>query len=317
MQVKTVFQAAIEDIHEHLGPELDAFEGDTRPFVRSRADLEKCLVGQMPAVLSLYALLGLVAKTGCGWARLRQWSRPGRWRPHSDGAGPARSVTLPAYAVLAWEDAGDGRVDGRYLLVADTGGLSPVALRRQLVGLVRLAATTALAVPTVVIATTSERRVRAWWVLLDKVTSSSRYASRLHVEVATWESWAARVGVDPPMSRVDPDRADGDDALLSTLSRRDFERATADRGFSCRVRSTFLTLRPVFDAGTWRRAIASFWTCLVATRFSQMAPSPRCLDGRSDGPGHGARNLSGMDWREWLSRMNYGAPWRVRASSSR
>src|SRR3984893_2486989 len=85
----------------------------------------RLLVGQLPALLSLYALLGLLAATGRGWARLRQWSRPGRWRPHWDGVGRARSVTLPAYAALGWEEAGSAYVEGTYLLVADTGALSP------------------------------------------------------------------------------------------------------------------------------------------------------------------------------------------------
>ena len=78
----------------------------------------RVLVGQLPALLSLYALLGLLAATGRGWARLRQWSQPGRWRPHGDGAGPARSVTLPAYAALGWEEAGSACVEGTYLLLA-------------------------------------------------------------------------------------------------------------------------------------------------------------------------------------------------------
>jgi hypothetical protein len=184
----------------------------------------RVLVGQLPTVLSLYALLGLLAATGCGWARLKQWSRPGRWRPRQDEARPASSVTLPAYASLAWEDARGGCVDGRYLLLVDMGGLSPVALQRHLVDLARLGGTTASAVPTVVIATTSERRVRAWWVLLDRITSSSKYAGSLDVEVATWESWASRAGMGPPRSRVGADRADGDDTLLAALPRADFVR---------------------------------------------------------------------------------------------
>jgi Replication-relaxation len=184
----------------------------------------RVLVGQLPALLSMYALLGLLAATGRGRARLRQWSRPGRWRPHVDGAGPARSVTLPAYAALGWEEAGSAYVEGTYLLVADTGALTPVALRRQLAGLARLDGTTPYAVPTVVIATTSERRVRAWTVLLDSVTSSRRYASRLQVEVATWESWTARAGIDPPKSRLHPDRADADNVPSAALPRSDFER---------------------------------------------------------------------------------------------
>src|ERR1700680_2709178 len=184
----------------------------------------RVLVGQLPALLSLYALLGLLAATGRGRARLTQWSRPGRWRPRWDGAGTARSVTLPAYAALGWEEAGSAYVDGRYLLVADTGSLTPAALRRQLAGLARLDGTTPYAVPTVVIATTSERRVRAWTILLDSVTSSRRSANQLHVEVATWESWAARAGMDPPRSRLAPDRADADSVRSAALPRSDFER---------------------------------------------------------------------------------------------
>jgi hypothetical protein len=99
-----------------------------------------------------------------------------------------------------------------------------VALRRHLAGLARLDGTTPYAVPTVVIATTSERRVRAWTVLLDSVNSSTRYANRLHVEVATWESWAARAGMDPLRSRLLPDRADPDNVPSAALPRSDFER---------------------------------------------------------------------------------------------
>src|SRR5579859_4467983 len=180
------------------------------------------LVGQLPALVSLYALLGLLAATGRGRARLRQWSQPGRWRPPGDGAGPARSVTLPAYAALGWEEAGSAYVEGTYLLVADTGALSPAALRRQLAGLARLDGTTLYGVPTVVIATTSERRVRAWGLLLDSVTPSTRSANQLHVEVATWESWAARAGMDLVRSRLHPDRAGADNVPSAALPCSDF-----------------------------------------------------------------------------------------------
>jgi hypothetical protein len=54
------------------------------------------------------------------------------------------------------------------------------------------------AVPTVVIATTSERRVRAWTVLLDSVTPSRRSANQLHVEVATCPGKLGRAGWDGP-----------------------------------------------------------------------------------------------------------------------
>lgn len=89
----------------------------------------------------------------------------------------------------------------------------PVTLQRQFVGLARLEGTSAQAVPTVVIATTSDRRVHARQVLLDKVISSNRHASPLHVKVATWGTCAARAVTD----LVDANRARGDDAPLSTL----------------------------------------------------------------------------------------------------
>jgi hypothetical protein len=64
-----------------------------------------------------------------------------------------------------------------------------------LAGLARLDGTTPHGVPTVVMATASERRVRAWRVLMDGVTSSRRYASRLHVEVAGILLRAWRTGI--------------------------------------------------------------------------------------------------------------------------
>ena len=134
-------------------------------------------------------------------------------------------MTLPAYAALGWEEASSAYVEGTYLLVADTGGLTPAALRRQLAGLARLDGTTPYGVPTVVIATTSERRVRAWRVLLDSVTSSRRSANRLHVEVATWESWAARAGMEHSSGvAYIPIARDADSVPSAALPRSDFER---------------------------------------------------------------------------------------------
>jgi hypothetical protein len=115
-------------------------------------------------------------------------------------------------------------VERRYVLVADIGGMPPVALRRQLVSLERLERTTQLAVPTVVIATTSERRVIAWRTLLDGIRTSNSYGARLEVDVGTWESWGARAGMSPPRTRVhtNSDR-NNDEALPAMLPLRNVE----------------------------------------------------------------------------------------------
>ncbi len=53
------------------------------------------LVGELPAVLNLYVLLGLVAATRPGRVRLVHWARPWRCRPEPAEVGPGRSVRLP------------------------------------------------------------------------------------------------------------------------------------------------------------------------------------------------------------------------------
>jgi hypothetical protein len=107
---------------------------------------------------------------------------------------------LPAYAALEWGDVGSRQQRAGYILVPDTGGLAPAAFRPQLAAVARLGRTTELAVPGVVIATTSERRVEAWRALLDEVAAGRR-AGPLLTHVATWPAWMARAAA--PFS---PDR---------------------------------------------------------------------------------------------------------------
>jgi outer membrane protein OmpA-like peptidoglycan-associated protein len=44
--LRTLFQDALESIHRQFGPELQAFQGDSAPFERTRTILETCLVTQ-------------------------------------------------------------------------------------------------------------------------------------------------------------------------------------------------------------------------------------------------------------------------------
>ena len=127
------------------------------------------LIRQLPAVLSSYELLALLAGV-LGKARLQVWARP--WRPRSTvSTTTARGMCLPAYAALEW-GRGKGHQAGGYVLVADTGGLPPQALRSQLARLARVQLTTGTSAPVLAIATTSERRVKAWAAVLDSIAAA-------------------------------------------------------------------------------------------------------------------------------------------------
>jgi hypothetical protein len=161
----------------------------------------RALVAQLPALLASYALLALLAGHGRSPARLRAWVRPLRWRGLSPRARPGRSGQLPAYAALTWGNTTSTQREAGYILVPDTGGLSPAVLRPQLAQLARLARTTEQPVPGLVIATTSERRVEAWRALLDEVALSRR-AGALSAHVATWRGWPARAAAPFSPDRV-------------------------------------------------------------------------------------------------------------------
>jgi hypothetical protein len=155
-----------------------------------RGPLEE-LIRQLPAVLSSYELLALLAGA-LGQARLQDWRRP--WRTHGftagATAGPTRGMCLPARAALEWHAENGQLLAGGYVLVADTGGLPPQALRSQLAQLARLQFMTETFAPVVAIATTSDRRVEAWATTLNSISASPR-RGLLETCVDTWDAWRA------------------------------------------------------------------------------------------------------------------------------
>jgi hypothetical protein len=83
------------------------------------------------------------------------------------------------------------QVAGGYVLVGDTGGLPPQALRSQFARLARLQLLTGRPAPVVAIATTSERRVKAWATVLDSL-AAGRSRGLLETCIDTWDAWRAR-----------------------------------------------------------------------------------------------------------------------------
>ncbi len=152
-----------------------------------RAGLD-ALARELPAVLAGYELLALLSCALSRCVDVARWRR--RWRPGSqpDAGGVARGISLAAYATLAWTSDGGQQVERAYVLVADTGGLSPAALRLSLARAGKQLRTTGKNGPDVVIATTSDRRVEAWSAVLERV-SASPHGGPLVARVATWETW--------------------------------------------------------------------------------------------------------------------------------
>jgi hypothetical protein len=150
----------------------------------------EALIRQLPAVLSSYELLALLAGVRGRKARLQAWHRP--WRAHTQIAGAmgllTRVTSLPAYARLDWDRDNGQEVASGYVLVADTGGLPPQALRSQLARLARLQILAGTTAPVVAIATTSDRRVEAWAAVLNSL-SSSPSRGWLDTCIHTWDTW--------------------------------------------------------------------------------------------------------------------------------
>jgi hypothetical protein len=153
------------------------------------------LIRQLPAVLSTYELLALIARGRKGYgARLLRWQQP--WRPDRAGNGRSRAPRLPACASLEWRTTTGEQQAGTYALVADTGNVPPVLYKHALAQLARAPATYGNCPPVVAIGTTSERRVRAWSAVLDSIADGRR-GGRLESSVHTWGSWYAKPGVAP------------------------------------------------------------------------------------------------------------------------
>jgi hypothetical protein len=100
-------------------------------------------------------------------------------------------VRLPAGATLSW-DGPDDATTSRYLLVPDTGGLALPALRGMLGRLAEHQAQGG-SQATLVIATTTPRRVAAWRDLLDRVCQA-RHLPPLEARVHTWSGLRQPIG---------------------------------------------------------------------------------------------------------------------------
>lgn len=162
---------------------------------------------QLPIALANYELLALLAGGRGGRACLSGWQRPWRWTgpfAATRSTRQTRAAVLPVYASLYWTSATDGGVAAGYVLVADTGGLTPPSLRPQLMRLAHLLRDAGREGPGVAIATTSARRVDAWETLLDEI-ASSRHGGPLEARVATWVAWrSGRITLPPAHHAVEP-----------------------------------------------------------------------------------------------------------------
>jgi len=162
---------------------------------------------QLPIALANYELLALLAGGRGGRACLSGWQRPWRWTgpfAATHSTRQRRGVVLPAYATLDWSSPGDGRLAAGYVLVADTGGLTPRSLRGQLTRLAHVLRDAGREGPCVAIATTSARRVDAWETLLDEIASNRR-GGALAARVATWDAWrSGRITLPPAHHAVEP-----------------------------------------------------------------------------------------------------------------
>jgi hypothetical protein len=92
------------------------------------------------------------------------------------------------WCIVEWHsDSEQTRVE-RYVLVADTGGLPPLALRPRLTRLAQMQLKTGRPAPVVAIATTSQRRLEAWLAVLAGVANSPR-GGFLESCIHAWDCW--------------------------------------------------------------------------------------------------------------------------------
>ena len=104
--VRSIFQNALESVHLQLGPELEAFKGDSAGFERARPILETCLVTQYRGTerrgsYRRWVAVGVVLLLAVGvWAFLAARDRR-RWTAYVD-----RLRAEPGVVVLASERRG-------------------------------------------------------------------------------------------------------------------------------------------------------------------------------------------------------------------
>jgi hypothetical protein len=144
--------------------------------------LIRALIRHLPSALSQYLLLEALAGAAPCSARLVAWRR-GFLLAGSEASRRRMAESLMACAALEW----DGRASD-YLLIADSGGLSPLEARRQLVNAIRMRQAAGLGLATVAVATTSPARCEAWRTLLHTLPAGHTLRS----EIDTWPAWSAR-----------------------------------------------------------------------------------------------------------------------------
>lgn len=138
------------------------------------------LLPRLPQLAGLYDMLGVLAASRPGRPELLVWGRPWsrQYRPPTTKA-PVW-VTLPALAVLRWDDASRA-----YFLLPDLGTFPPRVYRMALVRLLQLRAIERKRLPPIVIATEAERGIAAWRELLEEVRRR-RFEAPLTVHIFEW-----------------------------------------------------------------------------------------------------------------------------------
>ena len=154
------------------------------------ADLLALLPG-LPQLLATYELLAALAASRPGRPNLLAWERPWRRRYRRPTAKAPVTVTLPAYAALAWEDGA-----APYLLLPD---LATVPLHVWRTALDHLLVLRDLEgdVPGLVIGTTDPGRAAGWRALLEE-TGRRRADAPLAACIATWDDLPAGLAALPP-----------------------------------------------------------------------------------------------------------------------
>lgn len=161
------------------------------------------LLALLPNLLDLlatYELLGALASARPDRPELLVWERPWR-RSYCRQLGTTSvSVSVPGHAVIDW----DGDI-GSYLLLPDRGTVRLRLYRTHLDHLLQLRRAGG-GLPTLVVATTSRERGKAWDRLLDEVAKARR-ETRLVASVVRWDHLQSDVSrlLSEPSHQVMPD----------------------------------------------------------------------------------------------------------------
>ena len=189
-------------------------------------------------------------------------------------AGPTRGVCLPAYADLEWCAESGQRLAAEYVLIADTGGLPPQALRSQLARLARLQVMTGSTTPVVAVATTSGRRMEAWSGVLDSIAVRAR-GGHLDSCIHTWDAWRVkhvRTSLEGQERARGTASASTDSPAALPATRPLGERASADRCGSGGLRGRAMAPRCWRSCRPGRRGA----TPIHADGDPGRGPWPRC-----------------------------------------